>query len=291
VVSTPLGDTNRFARLALTDEGSSFEQHRVDLHTAIAAGFPEDVDALRADFPDPDMFAQEYECSFLASSMRLVSEETYDAACYARAEWTPDKGAAGFAGYDVARRAAGDYAASVEVLRTGAGLWVPPGGVEQRRGVPFDEQERWIGELLTRCRKVVMDSSGLGMHMHERMHARHGSRVEGVTFTGRSKAELAGALRDAFARRQLHVPIEDTHLRRAVLSIRREVTDAGNERYTAPRSRVAGHADAGWALAMAVWAGSAPEWSGRVLPRVRRTDSAAELIRAMGLGRCAKLYR
>lgn len=157
------------------------------------------------------------------------------------------------------------------------------GGIDLRRGVPLADQEEWSGGVMARCSQLVMDASGIGMQMGERMRDRYGSRVEPREYSMPIKQQLASGISDRFNRRTVRVPREAHELRRSVLSIKREYTSAANEVVSAPRSRRHGHVDAGWALAMAVRA-AGPYRGVTVLRRgPRHVPQAERLSRAMGI--------
>ena len=98
----------------------------------------------------------------------------------------------------------------------------------------------------------------MGAFPVERMQQKYGHRVEGVSFTLESKEDLATTLYQRFVDSVLRIPRTDAELREDVCSIRREVTSAGNIRYTAPVTD-RGHADRAWALALALHACSGPD--------------------------------
>lgn len=249
VVSTPFGDDNKFYRLCETDEGKRFSRHRVDIYDALEDGFPADIEALREEAGDADAFAEEYECVFLSAKARYISAALWDAACY-DLEDRPEGDGIGYAGYDVARKATGDLVAACELRRIAGVLW-QDAECWTDRGVDWDAQEAKAAEILERCERLGVDATSIGSQFAERLQKRFGARVDAVEFTPKSKEELATGLRLALERGKLRPLGYDTGLRTAVLSIRREVTAAGNVRYDAPRTK-AGHADQGWALALAV---------------------------------------
>lgn len=257
-VSTPLGDSNTFGKIGLERMGDSFRRYRVTIEDARSQGFPApSIEELRDLMPDPLRYGQEYMCDYLASSSRLVSEQAYDACTYDLDEWpgADTNATASFAGFDPARSARGDNAAAVEVHAFGGDvLWVVPAGAEVQRGVPFDELEAWATGLIDRTSRFALDATGLSMDLGERLERAHGARVEAVSFSLGTKGAIAAELSGRFYRRALRVPADDTDLRRAVLSLERHVTPAGNERIVAPRTVEHGHADAAWALGLACWA-------------------------------------
>jgi phage FluMu gp28-like protein len=260
IVGTPLGDRNKFARLALTDEGKRFSIHRVDVHKAVAEGFPADVEALREEAGDSDAFAQEYECAFLSAADRYISQELYESCTYDLDE-RPNAVGPGYFGMDVARKSTGDLSAVCELERLGKTLYQTR-PVETRRGASWDAQEAWVGETLSRCQRGAVDATGMGNQFAERLQIKYGARIEPIEFTLKSKEMLATGIRLAMERHTVRWLESDIDLKRDVLNLRREVTTHGNVRYDAIRDNERGggksHADRAWAAAMAIHAAGAP---------------------------------
>lgn len=249
IVGTPLGDDNRFYRIAKTETGDSFSRHFVDCHTAIAQGFPTTVERLREQAGDADTFAQEYECQFISASTRYISAELYDSCTYEEDD-VPEHGLrSSFAGMDVGRRSHGDPSVIARVMKSGDTLYHR--STESRRGVEFNAQELWAESELAQCTRLAIDATGLGMDLAERLVKKHGSRVEAIEFTQKSKEMLATGLHGSMSRGKLKVLRGDAELRRSVLSLRKNITAHGNTTFDAERTKK-GHADAAWALALAV---------------------------------------
>jgi phage FluMu gp28-like protein len=260
VVGTPLGDRNKFARLALTDEGKRFSRHTVDIHQAVAEGFPADIEELRDEAGDPDAFAEEYECAFLSAADRYISQELFEACTYTPEE-RPNAHGPGYFGMDVARKSTGDLSAICELERLGKTLYQSR-PVETRRGATWDTQEAWVGDTLSRCQRGAVDATGMGNQFAERLQVKYGARIEPIEFTLKSKEMLATGIRLAMERHTVRWLEDDVDLKRDVLNLRREVTKHGNVRYDAIRDTERGggksHADRAWAAAMAVHAAGAP---------------------------------
>lgn len=85
----------------------------------------------------------------------------------------------------------------------------------------------------------------------EELREHWGSRVEPVVFTNAVKEGLAVRLKRLLEDRRLKIPY-DPKIRAAFNSIKRVVTQAGNVRFDAERTEEAGHADAFWALTLAL---------------------------------------
>jgi phage FluMu gp28-like protein len=106
--------------------------------------------------------------------------------------------------------------------------------------------------------RVGVDATGMGTFPAQAAQRKHGLKLDIVTFTGPVKESLATGLYQALVEERLILRrscagSDDT--RKALASIKRIVTAAGNVRYDAARTKD-GHADQAWALAMAVNAAS-----------------------------------
>lgn len=247
VIGTPEGDDNMFHEFCRGDMSAHWSVHQTTIHDAVKDGFPADVQRLRDETGDPDIFAQEYECQFLAASMRYISAETYDRALYYAPEDIPGGYGMWYAGMDVARKR--HNSAIVRAQKRGDTLWHM--GTETRREETWDEQEAWVGTVMDQCSRLCVDSTGIGSQFSERLAARYPGRVEGVDFTLKSKEELATGMKLALERGRFRPMADDHDLRRDVLNLRRQVTNMGNVRYDAPEDR-RGHADRAWAAALCV---------------------------------------
>lgn len=256
---TPLGDDNLFFDLAHKEIGNEFSKHIVDIYRAIADGFPEDIEALHREYPDPDIFAQEFECRFLSSATRYISAEQYDACLYFDDGEIPNQGhRVGYAGMDVGRKSDGDPSVIATLLRIFGVNWQR--SCEARKGSGWDDQEEWVAQTLSTCQRLALDATGMGNQFGERLVKRFGPRVDPVEFTVKSKEMLATGLKLAIETKKLRLRSDDTELRRDVLSLRRNITHHGNVTYEAARTKD-GHADRAWALALAVHTASGPDSS------------------------------
>ena len=111
------------------------------------------------------------------------------------------------------------------------------------------------------CDRVCIDSTGLGIGWADDAQDKFGPhRVEGVNFSGPVKEALAYPLRGAMEDRLVRIP-EDPKIRADLRKVQKTTTAAGNIRFVADgddSTKVNGHADRFWALALALHAGSSP---------------------------------
>lgn len=128
------------------------------------------------------------------------------------------------------------------------------------------EQEKvlwpWIAQVLASGGRVAIDNTGLGIGWVDDAQAKFGKyRVEGVNFTSQSKEALAYPVRGAMEDCKVRIPY-DPKVRADLRSVTKQVTAAGNIRFTAERTPD-GHADRFWAMALGIYAasdGNAAPW-------------------------------
>ncbi|MFO0971834.1 MAG: terminase family protein [Phycisphaerae bacterium] len=267
ICSTPKGRKNLFYKLASNDV---FARSRVTIEDAQRDGLEVDIETLRAGMDDPDAFAQEFLCEFQDEATAFLTFEQIAGCEDAQLDtgWDDDRAAALgdealYVGVDVGRHR------DLTVIWIwgrphGTGLLVTRGVVEMAKA-PFAAQRQMIDVIVARrnVRRCCVDQTGLGTQLAEELVAKHGHRVEPVTFGIESKADMAGALRVKVEDRTVRIPVDVT-IRNDWHSIERQVLPGGGVRYAADRG-VNGHADRFWAAALGVRAAtSAPpiDWSG-----------------------------
>ncbi len=131
-------------------------------------------------------------------------------------------------------------------------------GLIEMNDVPFVEQQEQIRRVMgLRCvRRCCMDATGMGLPLAEWAQEQWGrSRVEAVTFTAGSKAQMAGQLRRLAEEGRLRIPADEA-IRNDWHSVRRVVSAGGTLRLDAARTE-GGHADRFWAAAMGAYAAEA----------------------------------
>jgi phage FluMu gp28-like protein len=136
-------------------------------------------------------------------------------------------------------------------------------------GVKFSHQFRWLELLLPFVTRACIDQTGLGMQLVESAQDKFGSyRVEGVTFSGPVKEQLAVTLKRSLEDRAHRIPANDK-VRQDINKIKKETTMAGNIRFVGERDE-GGHSDRFWALALARHAAGQPaaaDYVSRTHPR------------------------
>jgi phage FluMu gp28-like protein len=265
VVSTPLGDNDMFYKMFEGDLSEGWSKHRVTWRDARADGFPitdKWIAEKRAQY-DEEMFAQEYECDFMAANTRYISAELYDAAIYYDDDpaWDPNRRSLAdvtfYGGLDVAPMR--DLMSLCKLKKDGDGVawhdrtyaWrgadiknIPPG-----KNV-WDVHEERVDELARCLKALAVDKTGVGSQFAARLTNRFGGRVDEVDFNITTKEEMATGMKLGLQRKRLRPRADDTDTRREVLSMKREITPMGNVRFDIERSQKS-HGDKAWAMALA----------------------------------------
>lgn len=277
IIGTPLGDDNMFYEFCRADKHKGrFSLHEISIYDAVKDGFPIDPEEEREEVGDDEMFAQEYELSFLSAAMRYIEAELYDSATYERGE-APAGRATQYAGMDVARTKHNSAIVLANLLE--ATLWHT--STDARKGASWDEQEAWADEYFkVGVARMSVDATSIGNQFAERMEKAFGkARVESVQFTAKVKEELFTGLKLALSTKRFRPLADDVDLRRDVLSMRRRVTDAANVLYDIPETKM-GHGDRGIAAALCVRAAggqASKQWSESSLRS--RPDDGDRLVR------------
>ena len=122
----------------------------------------------------------------------------------------------------------------------------------------FNEQEIVVDRLCKELPvvKMFIDETGIGMQLAENAELHHPGKAEGFMFTRPSKELLAVATKVAMQQNRLMLPA-DRNLLAQIHSIRRIVTPSNQLTLDTDRSEKH-HADAFWALALAVYSAEVP---------------------------------
>lgn len=291
VISTHRGSRNFFNQLVreIKESGNpkGISLHTVTLQNALDAGFLWKLQqSLPADDPrqemteeeyfawvkagcaDEESFLQEYMCQPADDDAAFLEYDLIAAAEYPMgAAWNEIAGGELYAGIDIGRKH--DLTVLWVVERLGDVLYTRH--IEALKNMTKGDQEAVLWPWIERCTRTCIDATGLGIGWADDAVARFGQyAVEGVTFTARVKESLAYPVRAQMEDRRLRIP-HDKAIRADLRSVTKQVTSAGNIRFTAERTPD-GHADRFWALALAIHAaesgGGAP-WR----PMTDGTDS------------------
>lgn len=123
----------------------------------------------------------------------------------------------------------------------------------------FATQEHTLSEALRHgVARLVIDSTGMGLPLAERLEARHGSAVTPLHFTPAVKLRLVSGLRLLLMEGRLRLPLERS-LMEELGAVERRVSGSGGVLFATGRVN-GSHADAAWGLLLACYAhdGAAP---------------------------------
>lgn len=277
IISTHRGSHNFFNQLIreVRENGNpkGISLHRVTLQDALDHGFlfklqqmlPADderqamseadyFDFVRRGCADEESFLQEYMCCPADDDVAFLEYDLIASAEYpATANWQCIEGGRLFAGIDIGRKKDLTVLWVVELL--GDVLYTRH--VECLQNMRKSEQEQIIWPWIERCERCCIDATGLGIGWADDAQDKFGMhRVEAVTFTPRVKEALAYPIRSRMEDRTFRIPY-DPHIRADLRQVTKQVTSAGNVRFTAERSPD-GHADRFWAAGLALQAASQP---------------------------------
>lgn len=256
VVSTPNGLGNKFADL--WHKAENWSKHRVDIHDAVKAGLPVDIEELRRGLDDPEGWAQEYECQFLDAAAVLLPYDLI-ATCESAEATTSvspefyQTAKPLFVGWDFARKR--DLSVAWVAERVGDVLHTRE--LVEMRGMSTPDQIAAMDHRIAAAARVAVDYTGPGIGLGDELVKRFGrfdparhefGKVELVTFTNAEKLKLFPALRVAFEQRRVRVPVNRA-IREDLHSMQRVATTGGSVTYRAPHT-ADGHADRCTALAL-----------------------------------------
>jgi len=277
VISTHRGSHNFFNQLVreIKENGNpkKISLHTVTLQTALDHGFlyklqqmlPADderqamdeaayFEFIRAGCADEESFQQEFMCNPADDDVAFLEYDLIASAEYpAGTHWQQCENGRLFAGIDIGRK--NDLTVLWVVEKLGDVLYTRH--IETMHNMRKSDQEKIIWPWIERCDRVCIDATGLGIGWTDDAQDKFGeSRVEAVTFTPRVKETLAYPMRGAMEDRKFRIPY-DPKIRADLRQVTKQITAAGNIRFTAERTPD-GHSDRFWAAGLALHAASNP---------------------------------
>jgi phage FluMu gp28-like protein len=273
VISTHRGSKNFFNTLVREiKEGGNpkgISLHSVSLSKALEDGFlwklqqslpAEDErqqmdeaaywDWVKSGAADEESFFQEYELIAADDDVAFLEYELITGVEYGAAEaWKTPQGGTLYAGVDIGRKK--DLTVLWVVEQLGDVLYTRH--VEELAKMRKSDQEKVLWPWFEKCARICIDQTGLGIGWVDDAQDKFGAyRVEGVTFTGPVKEQLAYPVRSRMEDKRLRIPYTGP-IRADLRQVTKQVTTGGNIRFTAERTED-GHADRFWALALAIQA-------------------------------------
>lgn len=177
-----------------------------------------------------------------------------------------------YVGYDVARK---KDLSVISVFEKKGSVFFLRKRLELKN-LPFKAQKAILYKILymQKCRRCCIDSTGIGMQLAEDAISDFGkSKVEAITFTSKTKPELAYKLLYAFQDRNIRFPVTE-EITNDLHSIKKIQTSTGVIRFDSDRSETDGHADRFWSFALAIFAGTDKPYQKPVVLTVKRNKNS-----------------
>lgn len=269
IVSTPRGRTNKFAKLheywqEFGQEVSGWSWHVIPIELAIGEGLTLydhlgrtlEYEAFKAqEIRDigMEMWLQEYCCRFMDSILAFLKYEAIQACMKSqfKAVMAPEElralGIPLFAGVDIGRF---HDLTVIWIIGKIDGAWQTVTAYSMFN-TTFHEQETVIRRYLQSgaITRMGIDYMGIGMQLWETMATEFPDKVHQVSFTNKSKMEMASRIRVQLEAGALVIP-NDEEVEEDFMSIERIVTLSGNQRLEAHGGNRT-HGDYFWACCMA----------------------------------------
>ena len=246
LATTPGGKHGTFWELyqkALDDD--NWYVQITTIHDAIADGLEVDLDSLHTLCPDPDVFAQEYECKFLAEYGSMIDTNIVD--------WYDDEpeGVDGrYLGMDIGSRQ--DRSAITTLLTKGDCAYVSD--IAMLDKVEYERQLQIVKELNDKHRYTagLVDETGIGSAFASFVTKNVSSLLRGLPFTAANKTPMYEQLRSMVFQHKLFI---NRKLKPLIVqdfnNVQRVVTESGKVQYIAGHNEQ-GHSDATSSLVLAL---------------------------------------
>lgn len=250
LTTTPGGKHGPFWELyqkALSDEDVWYVQHTT-VHDAIADGLKVDLASLRTLCPDPDVFAQEYECKFMDQFSSFIDISLLQFASTPQASVK-----AKYMGYDVG--GSGDRTAIATVLELLDGTYFVEDVVMMHKA-DYQHQLDVLKQLYGQkhWNAGYVDSVGIGNPIAEFANRQVSANIHGFAWSASNKTNVHENTRALIFDRKL---VFAEHLENIITSdfqnISRIVNEAGQVKYVAGRD-ANGHSDCASSVFLALWA-------------------------------------
>ena len=269
ILSTHNGKTCKYYRFIeeINNGSLPWSHHKVDIYDAVKCGLADKVsgrqltDEERQEWiaeqrklcGDDTAWKQEYECVPVDEATAFL---TYEEIAAAESEdiltSIADIQNDFFVGMDIARRKHLSVIWGMEKV----GSQVITRFYRELQDMKFEQQREILFSVLShrRMRRAAIDATGLGMQLAEEAQSKFGKmRVEAITFTPKSKEELAFGIKRRFDDNSISIP-KNFEIREDFHSVRKIIGLSGNIRFDVNQSNTDGHADRFWAAALCCYA-------------------------------------
>lgn len=248
LTTTPAGMNGTFYELyekALDDE--EWYVQTTTIHDAIADGLKVDVDSLHSLCPDPDVFAQEYECKFLSEYGSMFDVNLID--WY---EELPKGKTSVHLGMDIGSTS--DRTAIVTAKKIGDVVYIDD--IAMLHKVSYEDQLKILKEMhaTNSYSSGYVDKTGIGSAFAEFATKQVSSRIQGLQFTASNKTPMYERLRSGMFEHSVKFNAKFKKLvEDDFRNVQRIVTEAGQVKYEAGHDQN-GHSDATSAIVLALQA-------------------------------------
>lgn len=244
VASSPAGKNGLFWDLwNECDEGTYVQT--TTIYDATADGLAVDIDELKKLCPDPDIFAQEYECKFLAEYGSMIDTNLID--------WYDDDppGIDGrYLGMDIGSRQ--DRSAITTLLTKGDCVYVSDIAILNK--VEYERQLQIVKEMNDKhhYNAGLIDETGIGSAFAAFVSKNVSSLLKGLIFSSSNKTPMYERLRSMIFQHKLFI---NRRLKPLIVqdfnNVQRVVTESGKVQYIAGHNEQ-GHSDATSSLVLAL---------------------------------------
>lgn len=235
--TTPAGMNGDFYKLyqnALQDP--AWYVQTTTIHDAIQQGLKVDIEALHTLCPDPEVFAQEYECNFLESYCSMVDLnllETY--------EELPHDVKTAYLGIDVG--STGDRTAIATILEHNGTFWLDDICILHKKS--YEDQLKIFKQIWQQRNYTggFIDQNGIGSAVAEFASKQISSKLVGYTWTASNKTPAYENLRSKIFDHKFKIKANLLPLVKADFqNVQRIITESGNVKFQAGHNEN-GHSD------------------------------------------------
>ena len=246
LTTTPAGKNGPFYALynnALNDP-QWYVQHTT-IHDAIADGLNVDLNSLHSLCPDPDVFAQEYECKFLSEYSSLIDLNLID-----YYDELPKETFTNYIGIDVGSTS--DRTAMVTVKQTKDIAYLEDIVIMHKAS--YEDQLDMAKSLHNKntYKSGYVDKTGIGSAFSEFVEKKVCSQIKGLQFTASNKTQMFENLRSRIFDHTLKINRKfKSMIELDFNNVQRIVNEAGQVKYEAGHNSQ-GHSDITSAIVLAL---------------------------------------
>jgi len=266
VCSTPFMPGNLFWEIAENHKGkyNHYSRRKITIHDAVAQGMtlPGGIEELRMQF-DAESWAMMYECQWAEDGSALLGWELLHELATGMESRIYDGPV--YVGVDVGR--VNDRTA-IAVVGMASQDKYQLLHLDEHKGRAFAEQRGLLGDVMRRyqVRRLQIDRTGLGRQLAEEIVSDFPQQARGVDFSWQRKEKLALNMLKLAEDKRLILPNNPAILAQ-LHAVKRKATQGGRITYDAARDEQ-GHADAFWALALALEGLAKGEDAGNIIVRL-----------------------